>query len=153
MPYGDAVVTSFLFVRIATAAGLAPEALRSIAGGQLGRIVAGQPPADLGPPPGRDALGPRVVEAERAATYLSTALQLAYREQDPTEPIALARSACQTLRTDGHAAVLGLVDRLCGLALDAASRRPDAPLVVIPPVVAGMALAGTPSSGAPSVVV
>jgi predicted TIM-barrel fold metal-dependent hydrolase len=151
MPYTSGVMTSFLLVRIATAAGLGPDALRSIAGGQLGRIVAGEAPADLGPPPGRDVLGPRVVEAERAATYLSTALQLAYREQDATEAIALARSACQTLRTDGHAALLGLVDRLCSLALDAASRRPDAPLVVIPPVLAGMALAGTPSSGAPSI--
>ena len=96
MPYSSGVVTSFLFVRIATAAGLGRDALRSIAGGQLGRIVAGEAPADLGPPPGRDALGPRVVEAERAAVYLSTALQLAYRKQDATEPIALARSACQT---------------------------------------------------------
>ena len=150
MPYSTGTMTAFLFVRIATAVGLGAEALRCIAGEQLGRIVAGEEPADLGPPPGRDALGERIVEAERAAMYLSTAVQLAYREQDASEAIALARSACQTLRTDGHAELLGLVDRLCRLALDAASRRPDAPMVVIPPVLAGMALAGTPSSGAPT---
>ena len=84
MPYGQRR-RHLVPVRCASRppSGLGRDALRSIAGGQLERVVAGEEPADLGPPPGRDALGPRVVEAERAAVYLSTALQLAYRGRTP----------------------------------------------------------------------
>jgi uncharacterized protein len=151
MPYGPGVIGAFLFLRAARAVGLRPEALRSIAGEQLGRLLAGEGPADLGPPPGAAAVGARIVEAERAMAYLSMAIQLALRRQDPSESLALGRAACQTLRTDGTAPVLATVARLCSMALDAASRRPDAPAVAIPPALAGMALAGTPGAGAPDV--
>jgi hypothetical protein len=95
MPYGAGLLTSFLFLRLAGAVGLEPAALRSIAGEQLGRIVAGEPAADLGPAPGTEALGERVLEAERAAAYTSIAAQLAYRGVDPSEALSLAVFACQ----------------------------------------------------------
>jgi len=150
MPYAPGVTSAFLFLRLATAAGLPQAALRSIAGEQLARIVAGEAPADLGPPVGGGALGDRVLEAERAAAYTSIALQLAWRGADPTEPLALAVSSCQRPARDGATEVLDAVAGLCRLALDAASRRPDRPLAVIPPALVAMALAGTPHAGAPS---
>jgi predicted TIM-barrel fold metal-dependent hydrolase len=153
MPYGPGVIGAFLFLRAAGAVGLRPEALRSIAGEQLARILGGEDPADLGPPPGPTAVGARIIEAERAMAYLSMAIQLALRRQDPSESLALARAACQTLRSDGAAQVLGVVARLCSMALEAASRRQDAPVVAIPPALAAMALAGTPGAGAPAVAV
>jgi uncharacterized protein len=151
MPYGPGVIGAFLFLRTARAVGLRPEALRSIAGEQLGRILDGEGPAHLGPAPGVAAVGERIIEAERATAYLSMAIQLALRRQDPSESLALARAACQTLRSDGAAPVLAVVARLCSMALDAGSRRPDAPAVVIPPALAAMALAGTPGADAPGV--
>jgi predicted TIM-barrel fold metal-dependent hydrolase len=150
MPYAPGVTSAFLFLRLATAAGLPQAALRSIAGEQLARIVAGKAPADLGPPVGGGALGDRVLEAERAVAYTSIALQLAWRGADPTEPLALAVSSCQRPARDGATEVLDAVAGLCRLALDAASRRPDRPLAVIPPALVAMALAGTPHAGAPS---
>ena len=55
MPYGPGVFAAFVFLRTARAVGLAPEAARAIAGGQLARIVAGEELLDLGPAarPGR----------------------------------------------------------------------------------------------------
>jgi predicted TIM-barrel fold metal-dependent hydrolase len=153
MPYGAGLMTSFLFLRLASAVGLGAEALRSIAGEQLGRIVEGEPAADLGPPPGSDALGERVLEAERAAAYTSIAMQLAYRGADPSEPLALAVSACQRTSGDGPAEVLDAVAGLCRLGLDAVSRRPDRPRAAIPPALAAMALAGTPRAGVPAALV
>ncbi|MFN2579479.1 MAG: acyl-CoA dehydrogenase family protein, partial [Pyrinomonadaceae bacterium] len=46
---------AFIFVRVARAVGLPPEALRAIAGGQLARIMAGEDLLDLGPAPGAGA--------------------------------------------------------------------------------------------------
>jgi len=151
MPYGAGLLTSFLFLRLASAVGLEPRALRSIAGEQLERIVGGEPAADLGPAPGTEALGERVLEAERAAAYTSIAAQLAYRGTDPSEALSLAVFACQRTSDDGPAEVLDAVAALCRLGLDAVSRRPDRPRAAAPPALAAMALAGTPHAGVPAV--
>jgi uncharacterized protein len=153
MPYGAGLLTSFLFLRLAGAVGLEPAALRSIAGEQLGRIVAGEPAADVGPAPGTEALGERVLEAERAAAYTSIAAQLAYRGVDPSEALSLAVFACQRASGDGPAELLDAVAALCRLGLDAVSRRPDRPRAAAPPALAAMALAGTPHAGVPAVLV
>ncbi|HEV8151350.1 MAG TPA: amidohydrolase family protein [Solirubrobacteraceae bacterium] len=153
MPYGAGLLTSFLFLRLASAVGLEARALRGIAGEQLGRIVAGEPAADLGPAPGTEALGERVLEAERAAAYTSIAAQLAYRGLDPSEALSLAVFACQRTSDDGPAELLDAVAGLCRLGLDAVSRRPDRPRAAAPPALAAMALAGTPHAGVPAVLV
>ena len=117
MPYAPGVLAAFVFLRVARAVGLGPEALRSIAGGQLARIVAGEDPVDVGPAPGIDAVGRRVIEAERVVTYCAAGLQVAFRGMDPSEPIALARLACRTCR-DGE------VRELLSLRRRAAGHRP-----------------------------
>ncbi len=70
-------------LRCARAVG--PGARRAALRSPAGRSGASSPArrrSTSGRRPVVDALGPRVVEAERAAVYLSTALQLAFREQD-----------------------------------------------------------------------
>ena len=52
MPYAPGLLAAFVFLRVARAVGHGPEVMRSIAGGQLARIVAGEDPLDLGPAPG-----------------------------------------------------------------------------------------------------
>ena len=153
MPYAAGLLTSFLFLRLGSAVGLGAEALRGIAGEQLARIVAREPAADLGPAPGLAALGERILEAERAAAYTSIACQLAYRGVDPSEPLALAVSACQRTSGDGPADLLEAVAALCRMALDIVTRRPDRPRASIPAALAAMALAGTPHAGVPAVLV
>ena len=79
-------------LRCALQAGLGPDAVRSIAGGQMERLLEGEPGADAGPPPMRVA--PLDPHLERVVTHLVTAMGRAFARTDPEEPIALARLAC-----------------------------------------------------------
>jgi predicted TIM-barrel fold metal-dependent hydrolase len=112
MPYGGPRWASMAMLRCARAAGLTPEQARSIAGAQLQRVLDGDELIDLGPAPGTDGLGPRVLGLERAVGYLTAAVQLAFRAGDPTEPLALARLACQVSGEPEHAGALRAVDAL-----------------------------------------
>ena len=58
MPYAPGLLAAYVFLRVARAVGHGPEVLRSIAGEQLARVVAGEEPADLGPAPGPRGRGP-----------------------------------------------------------------------------------------------
>ena len=111
-PYGLPVMSAVVALRCALQAGLAPEAVRSIAGGQMARLLAGEPGADAGPPPRRVA--PLDPHLERVVTHLVTAMGRAFARADPEEPLALARLAC-AVGTDQEcspvcAAVLELLD-------------------------------------------
>jgi predicted TIM-barrel fold metal-dependent hydrolase len=149
MPYGPGIFAAFCFLRVARAVGHGPEALRSIAGGQLARVVAGQEPADVGPAPGVHAVGERVIQAERVVSYCSVALQLAFRGFDPSESIALARLACQTPPDGRVASLLGYADRLLSIAQENGQARPDVPFSWMPATLLAMVIAGTPEVGPP----
>lgn len=151
MPYGPGIFAAFVFLRCATAVGHPPEVLREIAGGQLARVVAGEDLADLGPAPGPAAVGPRVIEAERVISYAATAAQIAFRGIDPSEPLSLARLACQTARDGELGRLLGLAGRLLELAQEQAAGVPHLPRVILPATFAAMTLAGTPAAGVPDV--
>src|SRR3954447_5213827 len=56
MPYGPSMFAAWADLRLAAGVGLGEDAVRSIMGGQLARLVAGEDPIDVGPPPGVDAL-------------------------------------------------------------------------------------------------
>jgi predicted TIM-barrel fold metal-dependent hydrolase len=150
MPYGPGLLAAFVFLRVARAVGHGPEALRSIAGEQLARVVAGEDPVDVGPAPGFHAVGERVIEAERVVSYCSAALQVGFRGMDPAEPVALARLACRTGRDGSVRALLSYVDELLAIAQESASSRPDVPLAVMPGTLLAMVLAGTPEAGVPT---
>ena len=111
-PYGQPISSAALQLRVALAAGLGREAISSIAGGQIERILAGAEPADAGPPPG--APGPLDPALERVCSHLLTAMGRAMAGGEVAESIALARLAC-----DGegeHASVSGEVLRLLAIA-------------------------------------
>jgi predicted TIM-barrel fold metal-dependent hydrolase len=153
MPYGPGIFAAFCFLRVARAVGHGPEALRSIAGGQLARVVAGEDPADVGPAPGVHAVGERVIEAERVVSYCSVSLQLAFRGFDPSESISLARLACQTRRDSDVGSLLRYVDGLLDIAQENGRARPDVPFAMMPATLLAMVIAGTPEVGAPSAAV
>jgi uncharacterized protein len=113
-------------------------------GGQLARLVAGEEPANLGPPPGVEALGPRLPGAERAIAHLTAAVHASFRGFDPTEAIALARLACQTPGPDDPSArVLGTVDRFAALAQQFRAADPEDITPFAMSAVAGQIVAGT----------
>jgi uncharacterized protein len=153
MPYAPGVLAAFVFLRVARAVGHGPEALRSIAGGQLARIVAGEDPVDVGPAPGPDAVGRRVIEAERIVSYCAAGLQVAFRGMDPAEPIALARLACRTCRDGEVRELLSYVDTLLAIGQESAAAQPDVPFAIMPATLLAMVLAGTPEAGLPAVAV
>jgi predicted TIM-barrel fold metal-dependent hydrolase len=153
MPYGPGIFAAFCFLRVARAVGLGQDALRAVAGGQLARVVAGEEPADLGPPPGVHVVGERVIEAERVVTYCAVALQVAFRGQEPAEPIALARLACRTTRDGDMRALLGYVDALLEIAQENGRAHPEIPFAMMPATLLAMVIAGTPQAGIPAAVV
>jgi len=111
-PYGEPLSAAVLNFRCALAAGLEREAVVSIAGGQIERILAGEDPAEVGPPPGPP--GPLHPLMERVCSHLLTAIGRAFAEGDVTESVVLARLACDI---DGeYGPVCEEVDRLLSLA-------------------------------------
>ena len=153
MPYAPGLLASFVFLRVARAVGHGPEVLRSIAGGQLARLVAGEDPVDVGPAPGPDAVGRRVIEAERVVTYCAAGLQVAFRGMDPSEPIALARLACRTCRDGEVRELLSYIDALLAIGQESAAAHPEVPFAIMPATLLAMTIAGTPEAGLPSVAV
>jgi uncharacterized protein len=150
MPYAPGVLAAFVFLRVARAVGLGPEAVHSIAGGQLARIVAGEDPVEVGPAPGPDAVGRRIIEAERIVSYCAAGLQVAFRGMDPAEPIALARLACRTCRDGEVRELLAYVDALLAIGQESAAAHPDVPFAIMPATLLAMVLAGTPEAGLPA---
>jgi predicted TIM-barrel fold metal-dependent hydrolase len=117
-PYGLPLPSAAMHMRCALQAGLSADALRSIAGAQLVRLLDGEEPGDAGPPP--RAARPLDPLLERAVAHLIQAIGRRFGGGDPEEPVALARLACAVgddgPHADVFAAVLELLDRYEGIA-------------------------------------
>jgi hypothetical protein len=146
LPYGSGIFHGFAFLRCASAVGLRGEALGAIAGGSMERVLAGEPPLDLGPAPGAGALGPRDLGFERAVTYLGLASNFGYRGVDPTEPLSLARLGLQ--RLDDHP-VARAADALVAADLDRVVRNGGEPVGVLYGSLAAQVLCGTHALSVP----
>jgi predicted TIM-barrel fold metal-dependent hydrolase len=111
-PYGLPLTSAVMHLRLAAQAGLDTEALRSIAGGQMQRVLAGEDPLDLGPPPGQAR--PIDPLLERVISHTCQAIARMFVRADPSEAVALAKLACgvgeASERADVFAAVLSLLE-------------------------------------------
>jgi predicted TIM-barrel fold metal-dependent hydrolase len=90
-PYGYPLHAAAFQLRYALLVGLRGDQIRSIAGDQIARILAGEEPAYFGPP-----LGPPGAQdpgMERVVSHLTTAIGRAMAEGDPSESIALGSLA------------------------------------------------------------
>ncbi|MEA2170253.1 MAG: uncharacterized protein QOF76_3553 [Solirubrobacteraceae bacterium] len=106
-PYGIPIGSAIWHLRTALQAGLTEEQLLGIAGGQLARIIAGEPPADLGPPPGVGrALHPLL---ERIHSHLNTTVGRVFARADYAETLSLAMLACDVPDDDEVAPVCAAV--------------------------------------------
>ncbi len=92
-PYGLPLLAATQTMRCAVQAGLSPEQIRGVMGGQVERMLDGEDPLDLGPPPGptRRALDPLL---DRVASHLTATMGRAFARVDFSEPLALSRLAC-----------------------------------------------------------
>ncbi|MEA2272369.1 MAG: uncharacterized protein QOI98_1077, partial [Solirubrobacteraceae bacterium] len=88
-PYGPPALGAVLGLRCALHAGLSEAQLRSVAGGQVQRLIAGDDPLDVGPAPGADAVG-RDLLLDRIAFYLVFAIGRLLGGGPGEEGVALA---------------------------------------------------------------
>ena len=113
-PYGTPLHSSLLAMRCALQAGVVPDQLRVIMGGQTARLVSGERALELGAAPGSETI-PRDILLERVHTYLTTALGRMLVRQGGEEYLALARLACEVGDDAPQApvcrSVLALLDR------------------------------------------
>src|SRR3954452_20844169 len=142
MPYGAARYSALRDLRCAFEVGLDADALRARAGEQLERIVSGEDPIDLGPPPGQERLGGRDLAVERGIVYLATATTLMFRRFDPTENITLARLAL----VDHGSAAAREATALIDVGLQTLAHHPDNPQTGINATMAAQLVLGTPSA-------
>lgn len=91
-PYMDVEIVLAITLRCARFAGLAPEAVEAVAGGQLDRLLANEPALDLGPAPGPPSAAP-TPPAGRAVTALIAAGSARLSGGDPAQMFELARLA------------------------------------------------------------
>lgn len=150
MPYGPGRFAAFLLRRTARAAGHPPEVVRAMAGGQLTRLVDGEAPLDLGPAVGTAALARRDPALERVVAHAAAAVQCGFRGGDPSEAIAFARLACQTVGGEAQEPLLKAADGVLERAQAHAAAAPGDPLAVVPAALVAQALCGTPESGLPA---
>jgi predicted TIM-barrel fold metal-dependent hydrolase len=90
-PYGYPLHAAAFQLRYALLVGLRGDQIRSIAGEQITRILAGEEPAYYGPAPGPPAA--QDPGMERVVSHLTTAIGRAMAEGDPSESIALGSLA------------------------------------------------------------
>jgi predicted TIM-barrel fold metal-dependent hydrolase len=112
-PYGLPLTSAVMHLRLAAQAGLGDAALRSIAGGQVERLLNGAEPLDAGPP-GRVArpLDPLL---ERAVSHTVQAVARTFGNGHPDEPVALAKLSCAVGADGPHADVFAAVLELLEL--------------------------------------
>ena len=92
-PYGSPTWATVMAARNALQAGLDAEQTRAVLGGQALRLVNGEDPLDLGPPPGAQHL-PNDPLLDRVYSFLMSALGQMFHGVEPTETLALVRLAC-----------------------------------------------------------
>jgi hypothetical protein len=123
-PYGSTVASPAFQLRVALAAGLSPEQLRSIASGQALRIAAGEPLRPVGEPVGERERPPHLL-LDRVAEFILMTVMLAFRGGDPTEGLALARLACDVPDEVDDAPVFAAIRRLLDGFDEYSAEHPD----------------------------
>jgi predicted TIM-barrel fold metal-dependent hydrolase len=149
IPFASPAEALILTGRIALQAGLSPQQMRGVMGGQLERLVAHEEPLDLGPAPRE--VSPLAPELERLYVTLLTAVEPMLRGEDPGQGLELARTASD-VPTGPHADVIECIAAL--LDLNEQTDEPDPPRSERTPgfdlVLAAAVAARTPDASSPS---
>jgi predicted TIM-barrel fold metal-dependent hydrolase len=114
LPYASPLSGALATLRCAWQAGLDESQIRSVAGGQLQRLVDREQPADVGPPPRaeRSVPGPLL---EILSSNLLVALEPLQRGESPGVPLEVARRGCDVARDVPGVDVIESVARLIAL--------------------------------------
>jgi uncharacterized protein len=93
-PYGRIPTAALQTLRAGLQAGLDPERLRLVMGGQVARLAAGEELVDAGPAPDHETISVDVL-LDRAATFLVGSFAQYVRGGSGAEMLSLARLACE----------------------------------------------------------
>jgi hypothetical protein len=121
-PYGSIAFGAVTGLRYALQTGMSEDQARSIVGGQMARLVAGEQPLDLGPAIGLNGLNADPL-LDRAHSFLVSSIGQMLHGLEPTETLALARLACEVGDDSPYAEVCEVVITL----IDAAESYEPAP--------------------------
>lgn len=124
-PYGTPLASAVATLRCALQAGLTGDQAAVVMGAQMERLLAAEPPADLGPAPGTGALSNDVL-LDRVHANLVIAVRLSLHGEHPEQELALARLACKVADDAPQAAACRSVVALLDLAEGVAPERPGA---------------------------
>jgi uncharacterized protein len=119
VPYCTPISAASTALRCGAQAGLSGVQLASVLGGQFARLVRGEDPLDLGPPPGEAGMHISVL-LERVFVTLTTAIEPLQRGEDAAQPLRIARQACRVPEDHADAPVLACVAALLDLYDDRA---------------------------------
>lgn len=122
-PYMDLEAVIAITLRCARFAGLSPEAIESVAGGQLDRLLAGEAPEDAGPAPGPPVAVPSPTES-RLATLIAAAGGCALGGGDASRLLELARAG---IGNEGSALPDGIESLMAALIEESAAGSADSP--------------------------
>ncbi len=148
-PYGRPINSAVTHLRFAIQAGVEGAALRSIAGGQIERVLAGEDLEEHGRPPGeREPISPHL---ERVVDHLVSAVSQVVAGAEPTEPVSLARLACDAVGDDEARPLLDRIHTLLARAGELAEE--ESGEVRFPPsailLTAALSIARTPAAPLP----
>jgi hypothetical protein len=118
-PYATPTFGAVLTLRYARQAGLSPEQIQVVAGGQLERLLAWDEPLDAGGPVGTGALSYDPL-LDRVYSFLVSSLGQGFGGIEPTETLQLAGLACEV----GEGAVQAETCRMVLRVLEQRSRYP-----------------------------
>ena len=121
-PYGTPALRRRGTLRYARQAGLSEEQIRSVAGGQAARLVAGEEPLDVGPAVGPGALSSDPL-LDRIYTFLVSAIGQMFNGLAAEETLALAALACDVPEDSPHAELCAAVLELLALEEQVRGRR------------------------------
>ena len=114
LPYGTPLQSAVLALRCALEAGLSPDQVASVAGGQLERLLAGEEPLDAGAAPGGEHPKSDIL-LDRVHGALVNAIGRIMGGEQGESGVALARLACEVEEEAPQApvcrSVLSLLDR------------------------------------------
>ncbi|MGY2873668.1 uncharacterized protein ACVW00_000858 [Marmoricola sp. URHA0025 HA25] len=114
LPYASPLSGALATLRCAWQAGLDEDQIRSVAGGQLQRLIDREPALDVGPPPTAERQHPGPL-LEILSSNLLVALEPLQRGDSPGVPLTVARRACDVVGDAREAEVIGSVARLIEL--------------------------------------
>ena len=149
-PYGRPINSAVTHLRFAIQAGVGPAALRSIAGGQIERILAGEDLEHHERPAGE--AGPISPHLERVVDHLVAAVSQVIAGAEPTEPVSLARLACDAGGDDEARPLLDQIHTLLAradeLAADESGEVRFPPSAIL--LTAALSIARSPAAPRPS---